>query len=184
MRRRKQRGMVFLSALVGLTVMLLIGTAFMAQAALQWRNARREYEAIHAQALADAGLQYLVWVQTLGPQDARITDEALTTCPLDDPHALTVATISAAFTETHLPIAAQGDEHVRVWLFKHPILDAPEHLFQYEVITQGEFSGIPAGCAASCTITSKSMSTESTRRQRHPISFHRCSIMPSSAGRI
>jgi len=54
---------VFILALVALTVMMLTGVSFMSLASQQLLDARRDYASLHALAMADTGISYYVWKQ-------------------------------------------------------------------------------------------------------------------------
>ncbi|MHB9130067.1 MAG: hypothetical protein ACYDBB_03125 [Armatimonadota bacterium] len=71
---RRQRGVVFLTSILALLVMLIIGVTFMGMAMQQAGDAKRDLQALHALAMADAGLNYFVWRQRYSGSPYPITD--------------------------------------------------------------------------------------------------------------
>ncbi len=127
---RKEKGVVFVIAIVGLAVMLIIGVTFMSMSIQQLMDARRDYNALRALSMADAGINHFVWQQRFSGQ------------PIDDFKDMT--TIGAVYelapggdpapqiTPSDFPF---DDGQAAVWLFHHQLEGSTGVSFQ--IIAKG-----------------------------------------------
>lgn len=108
---------MFLLALVGMTTMLLIGTAFMSLASQQFNTARRDLATLKTLAMAEGGVNYAYWNQNSAPAADKLTDGNIIAtlgnnlralCPTSTPAPAWHLTPTGADTEGY------------VWISKYP----------------------------------------------------------------
>lgn len=115
-KHRKQRGIIFVTSIAILAVMLIIGTGFLGVAIQQFSNARRTHNALHALAMADAGVNYTIWFQKFHPNAIPVTDARIL-AGTTDPFALDInGTPAPSFTVT---LGSTGEDKFAVWLLKY-----------------------------------------------------------------
>lgn len=127
------QGIIFVTAIVLLAVMMVIGTVFMVSAMQQFADARRDLHALHALAMADAGLNYVIWNQKYPTESgAAISQTAIPTAPSD------LRLLSATSTPAP-PFALAWDQDTdtaKMWLLKIPGITSG-----YQVISKGYYRG-------------------------------------------
>ncbi|HEY3379325.1 MAG TPA: hypothetical protein VGL77_17750, partial [Armatimonadota bacterium] len=137
---RTQIGVVFVTAIVGLTVMLIVGTAFMALSLQRVRDASRALKAVHAIAMADAGVNYMLWNQ-------KYPEESLS--KIDDTNLLPANTAVGALTTattTALRQSSPGEwpdgDQFASWLLKYTLPTSPAGALDgYQLIAKGTYRG-------------------------------------------
>ena len=82
--RKGKPGFVFIVALLSMLAMVVVGTSFIGSANQQMQDARRDLDMLHAIAMADTGLNYLIWRQRYSTNKIMTIYDELT-----DLHALT-----------------------------------------------------------------------------------------------
>ena len=129
---RRQRGIVFVAAILALGLMVVIGTAFMASAVQQLRDARRDLDSLHALAMADAGLNYFIWRQRFSSN------------PITNPHDVNQITGNirdlqpAGTPNPQVPLGAvalNNEDRVAVWLFSV----SSGSQVMYQVVSKGYY---------------------------------------------
>jgi hypothetical protein len=129
--RTKQRGIVFVATIIAMVVMFTIGTTFMAMASQQFSDARRDLSAVHAVAMADAGLHYIAWRQKY----------STSVVPMDNwlPAATNMHTLApsgAVAPTVQLTLGSSQEDKSYIWLIKY---NAPGSTTGYQAVCQGWF---------------------------------------------
>ena len=142
MRYRKHRGFLFATSMTVLAVMLIIGTAFLGVTLQQFHSVRKTHEALHALAMADAGINYTIWYQkynsgAIPTSDPRILDSTT------DPYSLDInGSITPVFTVT---LGGTGEDKFAVWLMKYSRTTADGIKVKgYQAISKGYFRAASA----------------------------------------
>ena len=71
--KHTQHGFIFITAIIALAVMVVIGVSFAGHAATQLSAARKDLNALHQIATADAGAYYVRWLQKWSPEETGAT---------------------------------------------------------------------------------------------------------------
>lgn len=131
--RKPKQGIVFITSMIALVVMLIVGTSFMGLASQQLNSAQHELEQLHAVAMADGGINYAVAMQK-GSGTQTSTIYTLAQMPADphnlDPNGAIVPQFSKP-TDTDNP-----DEHFAVWLSEFR-MDGNQ--VGYQAISRGQY---------------------------------------------
>jgi type II secretory pathway pseudopilin PulG len=129
MRKIKQPGFVFMTSIIALVVMLVIGVLFLGTSLQQFRDARRDFSALQALAAAEAGLNYMIRLQQgATSQDAIRSGDGI------NPYAL--KTSSGLAPDTQLNVGNSTESTSAVW-----ILTVPGNTEVYQIIAKGYYRG-------------------------------------------
>ncbi|MHB9130070.1 MAG: pilus assembly PilX N-terminal domain-containing protein [Armatimonadota bacterium] len=120
-----KRGIVFLTAIIGLAVMFIVGISYMGMATQQLGNARRDLRSLHALAMAEAGLNYIIYQKQQSPSITGIRSSELNLRQLN-PGVLS--------TDAAKQFGADAEDRFNVWL-----LTVPDNPKVYQVVSQGVF---------------------------------------------
>ncbi|MHB9025136.1 MAG: polymer-forming cytoskeletal protein [Armatimonadota bacterium] len=124
MRTRRQRhGIIFITAVMALAVMFTVGIAFIGMASQQMGDSQRDLKALHAVAMADAGINYLVWKQKFSGSPITEIYNAGTDYSYSPP-------------QLHLQLGELAQDFGDVWLLR---LNAPSTSQGYEAIARGNY---------------------------------------------
>lgn len=115
-RHRKERGFLFVTSIAILTVMTIIGTAFLGSSIQQLQSARLAHNAIHALAMADAGVNYAIWNQRWTSNAIPVTDARILSSTTSPDSLYLGGSISPTFT---LSLGTTGEDTFAVWLTKY-----------------------------------------------------------------
>jgi len=130
----RKHGMIFVAALLAMLGMVLIGTSFVASATQQLRDARREFDYLHATAMADAGLNYFIWKQRYSGDPVTQVYSAFS---VNDVWGLSPTGTPAPQVGTNaLPF---GEDQAAVWLFRYMPVGA--ELASYQIVSKGYCRG-------------------------------------------
>lgn len=136
-RYRRQRGVVFLTAMIALAVMFMIGMVFLQLAVSLSVQASREMRAVQAIATADAGVNYMLWNQKYPLESwKRIADTAIlpaSTAPLSlQPGAASPAKITLPPGWSNNPSSS-----CTVWLCRYTLPGSPLGLLDgYRIVSR------------------------------------------------
>ncbi|HEY3416918.1 MAG TPA: polymer-forming cytoskeletal protein [Armatimonadota bacterium] len=122
-KRRQQRGIIFITAVISLAVMFVVGVAFISMASQQMGDSQRDLKALHAIAMADAGINYLVWKQKFSSSPITAIYTAQTN-------------YAAIAPQLHLVLGDLSQDQGDVWLMQ---LNAPGTSQGYEAISRGNY---------------------------------------------
>lgn len=138
---KRSRGIVFITAIVALSVMLIIGVTFIQLSMQRLSEARRALNAVHALATADAGINYMLWNQKHPDQSqARIADTAILPATTDLT-ALSPATVTTALRQSAPNDLGNGDQFA-VWLLKYSLPTSLPGTFDgYQIVAKGSYRG-------------------------------------------
>ena len=138
---RQHEGMVFITAMVALSVMFIVGVTFMQIASHQAREAERDLSRLRALASADAGLNYMIWNQKYPAQSANKLPDANILPANTSPAVLTPANYSTSLLTSATAQWTQ-EEQFNVWLMAFTLPSSPSGKIDgYQVVSKGRFRG-------------------------------------------
>ncbi len=128
---RRRRGIIFSVALCSLLVMLIVGISFMGASVQVLSNARRDMTQLHAVAMADAGIQYLIWRQKYSSQPI-----AIGSIFSDTTNVSTLDYTKTPAAQIQLALGDGGQDHAAIWLCN---VTTPGQTPGYQAISQGYY---------------------------------------------
>ncbi|HEX2950176.1 MAG TPA: hypothetical protein VHV83_11535 [Armatimonadota bacterium] len=138
-RSRKRRGIVFVTAIVALAVMLVTAVGFISMALNQLGDAERGLKALHAIAIADAGINYMIWNQKYPNQSNTAIADANALPSSTVYTSLNPDTPSSALLSSS---AEWGEDHFSAWLIRYTLPESPANqLDGYQVVARGTYRG-------------------------------------------
>lgn len=139
----RKRGVIFVIAIVALAVMLTLGISLVGVTTHQLGNAKRLLNDVHAIAMADAGLNLLIWRQKWGKTDGSLNPITPKTLPTGyNLHGVTTdksPSVAPVIEEwpMFMPDGAPTGDRLSVWLFDYSVNGTNG----YQVISQGKYRG-------------------------------------------
>lgn len=137
-----QQGMIFVTAIVILVVLLGVGTSFLGMSAHELSSARKEHEAVHALAMADAGVNYMVWKQKHSNQAIPLYDSRILPSGTN-PYWL--GTAEAPQPLVSFGLGDDGQDRAAVWLIHYDQMIDGIRVQGYQTISRGYYRNNTAG---------------------------------------
>jgi hypothetical protein len=139
--RSTQRGILLVIAIVSLAVMLTLGGTLVSLTTQQMAYSKNQLRNLHSIAMADAGLNYVIWDKKWSATDAPnlpSNQHAVVNAALQqgvDPRGLSTSDGSRKYVT--LQLGTSDDDIANVWLFNYTINGTNG----YQLISRGHYQG-------------------------------------------
>jgi len=139
--RNAQRGIVFITAMVALVVMFLVGVTFLQMSTYRVKEAQRGLDALNALAMADAGLNYMIWNQKRPEQSLAKIANASILPDATSPSSLNASASSPALRQS-TPNELPDNSQFAAWLMQYTLPTSTTNTLDgYQVIAKGSYRG-------------------------------------------